>query len=130
MNAKRKRHRPGSKWRVLAQGPVARRLALDVTGPMVTGEGLALDPVGADFDELVVDNWFHLERMDTNTWWMRIYNTNRYSRSGRLVDAADDLIVWITVGTNGRATKITTTHEPSSTTPGLSRPPHPKRKRR
>lgn len=25
-----------------------------------------------DFDELVVDHWIHLERMDTHTWWMRL----------------------------------------------------------
>lgn len=24
------------------------------------------------FDELVVDDWFHLERMADNTWWMRV----------------------------------------------------------
>jgi hypothetical protein len=25
-----------------------------------------------DFDELVVGRWFHMERMDSRTWWVRI----------------------------------------------------------
>lgn len=24
------------------------------------------------FDELVIDNWFHLEQMDRDHWWMRV----------------------------------------------------------
>jgi len=24
------------------------------------------------FDELVIDDWFHLEQMDENSWWMRV----------------------------------------------------------
>ena len=24
------------------------------------------------FDELVVDQWFHIERMDANTFWLRV----------------------------------------------------------
>jgi hypothetical protein len=24
------------------------------------------------FDEVVIDDWFHLEQMDTHWWWMRI----------------------------------------------------------
>ncbi len=26
----------------------------------------------AGFDELVVGDWFHIERMDKNVWWMRV----------------------------------------------------------
>lgn len=25
---------------------------------------------GVCFDELVIDNWFHLEQMDTRCWWL------------------------------------------------------------
>jgi hypothetical protein len=24
------------------------------------------------FDELVVDDWLHIEQMDTNVWWLRV----------------------------------------------------------
>lgn len=41
---------PGREWR------------LETTGPQSTG----------DFDELVVDHWFHLERMQSHAWWMRV----------------------------------------------------------
>lgn len=51
-----KRYVPGSKWRVLAQGPVA---------PM-QAENLGV------FDELVVDRWFHLEQMERDVWWMQV----------------------------------------------------------
>jgi len=40
-----------------------------------------------DLDELVVDQWFHLERMDRRAWWMRI----------------GDAYVWAEIGPDGRA---------------------------
>lgn len=105
---KPKAHRPGSSWRVLAQGPRNARLEVVVH----SRRGVAMietadEPdVGtieeaADFDELVVDSWFHIERMDTRTWWMRI--------DGR--DPDGDLIVWVTVGRDGRARKISVERE-------------------
>jgi len=50
-----------SPWRVKADGPGAGDVNLTSTTP---------------FDELVVGEgataWFHLERMDYNSWWMRV----------------------------------------------------------
>lgn len=47
---------PGSRWRVLAR---------DGQREVAHGdEGV--------FDELVVDEWLHLEQMEDNTWWMRL----------------------------------------------------------
>lgn len=100
---KAKAHRPGSSWRVLAQGPRNARLELTVgprNGVIRTRDGADSDDA-ADFDELVVDSWFHLERMDTHTWWMRI--------DGR--DPEGDLVVWVTVDREGRAKKISVERE-------------------
>jgi hypothetical protein len=47
---------PGATWRILArQGE--RRIEME-------NQGI--------FDELVIDDWFHLEQMDDRRWWMRI----------------------------------------------------------
>lgn len=46
----------GREWRLLAHedgGPVE-----------VENRGV--------FDELVVDQWLHIEQMDTNVWWLRV----------------------------------------------------------
>ena len=48
--------KPGTKWRILARDGERR----------VTAENEGV------FDELVVDEWLHLEQMDENTWWMRV----------------------------------------------------------
>jgi hypothetical protein len=45
-----------SNWRVLAHRG-AERVELE-------GEGI--------FDELVVDDWIHLEQMDDDVWWLRV----------------------------------------------------------
>ena len=47
---------PGTEWRVLARD-AEREIEL-------SNDGL--------FDELVVDHWLHLEKMDDRTWWMRL----------------------------------------------------------
>ncbi len=46
----------GFKWRLLAHRE-DRSIELE-------NEGL--------FDELVVDDWLHIEKMDRNVWWMRL----------------------------------------------------------
>jgi hypothetical protein len=48
--------KPGSRWRLLARDGERNVTAQN--------EGV--------FDELVVDDWLHLEQMDDNTWWMRL----------------------------------------------------------
>jgi hypothetical protein len=48
--------KPGSRWRILARDGEREITAQN--------EGV--------FDELVVDEWLHLEQMDDSTWWMRL----------------------------------------------------------
>ena len=48
--------RPGTRWRLLA-----KESAGDL---QVENRGV--------FDELVVDDWLHLEQMDDTSWWMRL----------------------------------------------------------
>jgi hypothetical protein len=50
------RRRHGSEWRVLARDG-AREIEHG-------GEGV--------FDELVVDQWLHIEQLDDAAWWLRI----------------------------------------------------------
>lgn len=54
----------GSKWRLLAWKNKGQEKV------EMHNEGI--------FDELVIDDWFHIEQMDTDAWWMRIgrYNVN------------------------------------------------------
>ena len=55
-----KRHpRPGSTWRFLAWTKSGDPIERQSKG-------------GETFDELVVDDWLHIEQMDRDTWWMRI----------------------------------------------------------
>jgi hypothetical protein len=42
---------------------------------------------GGDLDEVVIDQWCHIERMDRRAWWLRI----------------GDAWVWAHVGPDGRA---------------------------
>jgi len=81
------RRRPGRSWRILANG---RDVDFHVGSPALP-PGLAgraariLDVADSVFDELVIDDWLHLEMMDTRDWWMRI----------------GDTVIWITVPTSG-----------------------------
>lgn len=56
---------PGTSWRILAQ-------------PVDNTEGRDIDirstdqPRSTILDEVVLDEWFHLEQMDDRSWWMRI----------------------------------------------------------
>lgn len=52
-----KPRRRGSPWRVLAQGGAER---------------VSLECAGTEFDELVVGDWLHIERMSEQEWWMQI----------------------------------------------------------
>jgi hypothetical protein len=47
---------PGHKWRILAKAG---------------DETVELEDRGV-FDELVIDQWLHLEQMDERRWWMRV----------------------------------------------------------
>jgi hypothetical protein len=61
--------RPGQEWRILSRGKNGQFEARN--------EGI--------FDELVVDDWLHIEQMSERAWWMRV----------------GDACVWATVGPDG-----------------------------
>lgn len=69
----------GTKWRLLAWGRdesgdcYTKRFAAgpDVESTAEEGEVVANWP-GAEFDELVVDGWLHVEGMDDHTYWMTV----------------------------------------------------------
>lgn len=48
----------GSKWRFLTRSKNGE-------------QSVSLEDKGI-FDELVVDDWLHIEQMSNNSWWMRI----------------------------------------------------------
>lgn len=49
--------RQGRKWRVSWDSASGKRCDISDAG---------------DFDELVLDDWLHIERMDDRAWWMQI----------------------------------------------------------
>lgn len=67
---------PGYSWRTLAhkrndQGASKERSYLEEHEVALSSEDFEM-PV--EFDELVIDHWFHLEQMNDRDWWMRIGN--------------------------------------------------------
>ena len=70
------RPKPGSTWRIGATLPDGSQL--DVRS---RNGNLGV------FDELVVDNWIHLEQMEERVWWMQV----------------GDRVLWIHVGRDGYA---------------------------
>lgn len=83
-------------WRVLAQGPGGRRVDVRNRGDAVTSTiaERVVDDMrgGAEFDELVVGGWFHLERMDDRTWWMCVSGVHIWVR----IPARGEPVVTIT----------------------------------
>jgi hypothetical protein len=79
-----KRHRPGSQWRILAH-----TLASDgsYVGPI---EDSSEKYPATEFDELVVDEWLHLEQMDSRIWSLRV----------------GPLLITTTVGERGQAREV------------------------
>lgn len=69
---------PGYRWRILAHH-TKKRGGKD---PGYTGEQIDLrsDRLGdlVEFDELVIDDWFHLEQMNERHWWMGVGNGDDY----------------------------------------------------
>ena len=57
---------PGRKWRT----------KVDVVDGVNDGEVISAHSTDTasptEFDELAIDDWFHLERMDERFWWARI----------------------------------------------------------
>jgi len=91
----------GAKWRVLAHQRGQRvelyskdypeSMTCDGPGKPWRRLGPPIDPKlrtkeRAIFDELVIDDWLHIEQMDTRVWWLRI---------------GDDMVM-ISIGRDGR----------------------------
>src|SRR5262245_18776439 len=90
-----KRH--GYHWRILAHTDGGPSIAL--ASPqneartreicdklLIRRETQPVTPPNTYFDELVIDDWFHLERMDDDAWWMRV----------------GDKWIWVSLDDNGR----------------------------
>lgn len=67
---------PGFKWRILAHGrsDIGRSKPASYlpTGRLSISSSDYDHPV--EFDELVIDHWFHIEQMDDRTWWIGVGN--------------------------------------------------------
>lgn len=63
----RRSRKPGYRWRWLAYRDADGR---ERAGGPVSGQYDGTE--GVCFDELVVDDWLHIEQMDTRQWWMDI----------------------------------------------------------
>lgn len=61
---------PGYQWRFLAHTRTAKGQKGTYTGARVVLD--SEDHPLVQFDELVIDHWFHLEQMDTRHWWMSV----------------------------------------------------------
>jgi hypothetical protein len=79
-----KERRPGSRWRVLARDGERQISAQN--------EGI--------FDELVVDDWLHLEQMDDTRWWMRLADVRIESRFSLMAGLRFRSSVVCTIGRN------------------------------
>jgi hypothetical protein len=62
---------PGYRWRILAHERATQGAKPDYTGKRITASSDDHD-LPVEFDELVIDHWFHLEQMDTRCWWMGV----------------------------------------------------------
>ncbi len=84
---------PGYRWRILAHQKtrIGKAKGFDYTGRMFdrrAGTGY-LPPTDAktpiryltgiwEFDELCIDDWFHIEQMDDRDWWIGVGNRDDY----------------------------------------------------
>lgn len=93
-----KRHRPGSQWRTLAWKPdpaVGK-------GDRIQIEDSSDEHDSSTFDEVVIDQWFHLEQMDHRNWWMAVYRED-----------GSQVTVNVRVGERGRASHVSVHEEPA-----------------
>jgi hypothetical protein len=80
--------KPGYKWRTLAKTE-NRDVYAENSG------SLQRDHKGKKnfyFDELVIDQWFHLEMMDENSYWMRV---GEYRIDIKFIDGSDKPEVYV-----------------------------------
>jgi hypothetical protein len=72
----------GKRWRILAYG---EGQSVEMYSPEYAAEHkvtcarlkipyreVPIAPVSSVFDEVVIDDWLHVEQMDDNHWWMRV----------------------------------------------------------
>lgn len=91
----KKRFWPGFRWRILAHRRDGKRATMSTdsfdlrSGMDATEYGTHRQILGGDweFDELVIDDWFHLEQMDTRHWWIGIGKDDDYWHVHVHVDA-------------------------------------------
>ena len=62
--------RVGATWRVTSYDAAHRRVETESKG-------------GTVLDEVVIDQWFHLEQMDTRHWWLGIGDVHIHIWIGR-----------------------------------------------
>jgi hypothetical protein len=64
--------KPGYKWRILAKNSLFKKEnSIKALQSEVSFSNFVFPSY---FDELVIDDWLHLEMMDENSYWMRIGN--------------------------------------------------------
>lgn len=78
---------PGRSWRLACEPASSFYHPFEVKS--TDGEHIG------DFDELVVDHWLHLEKMDTRAWWLQL----------------GPLTFWVTIATDGEVSVMETTEE-------------------
>lgn len=89
---------PGFTWRILAhhRTPPLRAGYTDKSWEMGAGPRWQDRPNTLDgdweLDEVVIDDWFHIEQMDVRVWWMQVGN-----QDGNLKT------LWVTVDRDGKA---------------------------
>lgn len=89
---------PGFNWRVLAHKrtkPLHHGYATDSWSTYAGQRWAEHQPLlegDWELDELVIDDWLHIEQMDTRTWWMRVGNQDGKCK-----------VVWVTVDRDGVA---------------------------
>lgn len=91
-----KRFWPGFKWRILAHGRIDNGRTTDESylkdGRVAIYSHDYSHPV--EFDELVIDHWFHLEQMSDRVWWLGVGDP----------DHGDYYHVWIRIKGNKTVT--------------------------
>lgn len=78
--------KPGYKWRTLAKTDIDdyEYNKKDLIEQLSDGKRY--------FDELVIDNWFHLEMMSENSYWMRV---GEYRIDVKFIDGSDKPEVYV-----------------------------------
>lgn len=74
---RRKAFWPGYKWRLLAHHKATESGKPDYTGDTYAVESWDFRQL-TEIDELCIDDWFHLEQMDSRDWWIGLGNGDDY----------------------------------------------------